>query len=420
MYQNQRQPVIYYTRDARDVKARQLPLPLGPRSGYGFLQAALDEIEALPAVQDFLESVAESRRNTRPGYPPSCMFRAFCTKYLLGERFTVGLIGRLRASPRLREICGLNSIPSEATFSRFFAKLTALSDTVLAQMVEKLRKLLPGLGQDVAVDSTDIEAFANPNRTTPRDPDAAWGYRTTKARSGSKKKAEPFFGYKSHAMNDSVYGVPLVHTVLPANQNDSPELPRLVEKAQATFGWLAPGHLLADRGYDSQANHKFLVRQGIVPIIHVRKPTADDGLHDGLIDRNGFPVCGDGQAKMDYIRTEAGNHLFRCPPEGCTLKAKRYCDNSDFWVDPQDNLRAVGVVARASPEWKKLYAHRQSIERMFGSMKRSRLLNRHQYMARRKIETHINLSVLTYLATMLARVLAGDLDRIRRMRIGVG
>lgn len=405
-------------------------MPLGPKSGYGFLSEALETLQTLPAVQNFLDSVADSRRNTRPGYSPVAMFRAFCTKYLLGERYTVGLIGRLRASPRLMEVCGLESLPSESTFSRFFAKLSrrpGIWETALSQMVEKLREVLPGIGEAVAVDSTDIEAFANPNRTTPRDPDATWGFRTTKARSGSSKDKEPFFGYKMHALNDAVHGVPLVHIVHPANQNDSPELPKLVEKAQATFGWLAPGHLLADRGYDSQANHKFLVSRGIAPIIHVRKPTAHDGLHDGLYDRNGFPVCGDGKTRMDYIRTdpETGHHLFRCPPAGCALKAKstgamRYCDIPDYWLDPQDNLRAVGVVARASPEWKKLYSRRQVIERMFGSMKRSRLLNRHQYMARCKLETHVTMSVLTYLATMLARVLAGDVDRIRRMRIGVG
>ena len=98
----------------------------------------------------------------------------------------------------------------------------------------------------------------------------------------------------------------------------------------------------------------------------------------------------------------------------------RYCDIPDYWQDPADNLRAVGVVARASPEWKDLYARRQIIERMFGSLKRSRLLNRHQYLVRRKVEMNVTMSVLTYLATMLARVLSGDVDRIRRMRIGVG
>ena len=355
------------------------------------------------------------------------MFRAFCTKYLLGERFTVGLIERLHSSPKLREICGLDSIPSESTFSRFFSRLARLPepDALLNEMVEKLRELLPGLGQDVAIDSTDIESYANPNRTVVRDTEATWGRRTTKSSSKSKEKTEPFFGYKMHALNDAVYGVPLVHIVHPANLSDSPELPRLVEKAQATFGWLDPEHLLGDRGYDSQANHKFLVSRGIAPIIHVRKPTAHDGLYDGLFDKNGFPVCGDGKTPMDYIRTASnGHHLFRCPPGGCDLKAKstgamRYCDIPDYWQDPADNLRAVGVVARASPEWKELYNRRQIIERMFGSMKRSRLLNRHQYLRRRKIEMNITMSVLTYLATMLVRVLAGDMDRIRRMRIGV-
>lgn len=48
------------------------------------------------------------------------MFRAVCLKYLLAERFNVGLIERLRASPKLVEICGFKTIPSAPTFSRFF------------------------------------------------------------------------------------------------------------------------------------------------------------------------------------------------------------------------------------------------------------------------------------------------------------
>ena len=281
---------IYSTRNVADVKAHQLPLPLGPKSGYGLLAAALDALEALPSVQSWLGDIQDSRRYTRPGYPPAVMFRAFCTKYLLGERFNVGLIERLHSSPRLREICGLDSIPSESTFSRFFSRLARLPepDALLNEMVEKLRELLPGLGQDVVIDSTDIESYANPNRTVVRDTEATWGRRTTKSSSKSKEKTEPFFGYKMHALNDAVYGVPLVHIVHPANKNDSPELPRLVEKAQAAFGWLRPDHLLADRGYDSQANHKFLFDRGIAPIIHIRKPTAHDGLHDGLFDRKGI------------------------------------------------------------------------------------------------------------------------------------
>ncbi len=98
----------------------------------------------------------------------------------------------------------------------------------------------------------------------------------------------------------------------------------------------------------------------------------------------------------------------------------KYCDWLPHWEDPRDNLRVLGVVARAGPEWTALYNRRQIIERMFGSMKRSRLLNRHQYFRRDKLEVHVALSTLAYQATMLARVRAGDVDRIRRMRVGVG
>ena len=62
---------------------------------------------------------------------------------------------------------------------------------------------------------------------------------------------------------------------------------------------------------------------------------------------------------------------------------------------------------------------RQGIERFFSSAKRSRLLDKHQYVDMRKIEAHVALSMLTYLATMYARIEAGDADRMRHMRIQV-
>ena len=104
------------------------------------------------------------------------MFRAFCLKYLLAERYTVGLIERLHSSPRFREICGFgDAVPSDATFSRFFrllADIDGFADCAMAEMVENLRERLPDVGERVAVDSTDIEAYANPNRSEPNDPDA--------------------------------------------------------------------------------------------------------------------------------------------------------------------------------------------------------------------------------------------------------
>ena len=40
-------------------------------------------------------------------------------------------------------------------------------------------------------------------------------------------------------------------------------------------------------------------------------------------------------------------------------------------------------------------------------------------MTQEKIETHVALSILTYLATMLMRIKSGDMHKLRHMRIGV-
>ena len=46
-----------------------------PQGGYDFLCSTLDTLEALPSVQRLLDSVVKSRRNGRPGYSPSAMWR---------------------------------------------------------------------------------------------------------------------------------------------------------------------------------------------------------------------------------------------------------------------------------------------------------------------------------------------------------
>ena len=221
---------------------------------------------------------------------------------------------------------------------------------------------------------------------------------------------------------DAVHDVPIYYRLYPANTSENIQLPPIVREAQETHEWLKPDYLIADRGYDSTANHKFLVKRGITPIIHIRRTPQNGGLHDGIYTTEGSPTCLGGK-EMAYVRTdrETGKHLYRCPAGGCDRYDKSVfnrCDDS-HWEDPMDNLRVIGIVPRQSKTWRDLYLKRQGVERYFSSAKRSRLLDKHQYLTMRKVQTHVALSVLTYLATMYARIKAGDADSMRQMRIRV-
>ena len=216
----------------------------------------------------------------------------------------------------------------------------------------------------------------------------------------------------------------MAFVVTPANENDSTQLPVVLSKTLDAHPWMQPGCLLADRGYDSLVNHQFLVGLEVIPVIHIRKPTAEDGLYDGIYKESGEPTCMGGEA-MEYIRTdpETGAHLFRCRTGGCPLKTEGtkaviHCDGK-VWERPDANLRVLGPLPRFTDAWKRLYRQRMSIERVFRSLKHSRGLEGHCARGMRKIKLHATLSLLTYQATVLTRLRAGDAGRMRHMAVKV-
>ena len=187
--------------------------------------------------------------------------------------------------------------------------------------------------------------------------------------------------------------------------------------ARAALPWLQPAAAIADRGYDAASNHHYLDRQGVLPVILIRQ-TAKRGLVDGIYQKDGTPTCL-GKVPMEYVRTDpAKGRMYRCRTGGCQLLGSRggvkYCDD-EVWEDPRRNIRLFGVLRRDSPEWKALYAKRQTIERTFKSMKQSRRLERHCTRGLRMIRLHFLMSMLAYQATALAAVRAGELDTMRWM-----
>ena len=218
--------------------------PTAPAEDYTTIEMVLDIICALPSVQDLLADLGAKRQRVGlKGYNPLTMFRLFLARYMVSERYVVRFIRRLEMTPRLREVCALTgSIPAESTFSRVFkeiAKEPVRLESAHSEIVELLRVHFPQLGQRVSVDSTDIQGWSNPKRSEPSDPSAAWGVRTAKSHStnskGGKKATEYFYGYKAHCLCDSIFGIPLSNITLPANENDSPQLQKVLQKAQDTY-----------------------------------------------------------------------------------------------------------------------------------------------------------------------------------------
>ena len=425
---------------------------------------------AAPLVE-ILEATHQHGGN--PGYPALAMLSAYVMQFALREPYANGFLDRLGGNERLLEICGLPRAPSERAYSQFKKKLANHVDLlqhIIADVflecgieIERLRAMglvpadKPPLGETLVMDSTDIEARAQPGRKSrktgeekpSKDADARWGHRTAKnhrsskggsgrggtskslkkqdTASGDRKESndELFFGYSANIIVDANYGLPLYSIVRPANASDVVIMIPDLDACLALYRTLSPSYFLGDKGYDSLKNLMDLVSRGMVPIVAIRRPPKDKAtgnrLYDGIYDEKGRPTCVGG-LPMEYVETDPEKgHLFRCPPDGCELKQQvgftGYCDDQRY-VKPESRLlRIVGLVPRCSDEWKERYKLRTVIERYNSSAKHSRLLDQHRYLNIEKVSLHAMMSMLSYLGTALAHLKADDYAHMRHMRV---
>ena len=398
-----------------------------PSTGSPGAYAELQHILATLDDAALVERLQEYRHTGRPGWSQRALWSAYLASYYLDLPHTNALIRRLQDDPALRAVCGFDDdLPHRTTFNRYIQRLGDHQDLVtpiLHALTNQLRELLPGFGEVVAIDSTDVHSHANPDKKSkvtglPTDPEARWGVAHS-VRSKNSESTEYFFGYKVHMVADATHDLPISFKVTAGNRNDSPELPALMDQTFTTYDWFAPKATLADRGYDALKNFEYLyLEHGIDPIIHIRKPTAQDGLYEGVFNANYLPVCL-GNMPMEYVGQDGeGQHLFRCRSEGCHLKEGlhagiRHCDTA-FAQDPTEYLRVLGgQTRRGSPEWDALYARRWSVERVFKSLKESRRLDEHCTRGLKQITLHALMATLTYQANALVKVLAGEQESMR-------
>ena len=380
---------------------------------------AHDDVQASPALLELkeilrtidagalLERLKAYRPTGRPGYPLYAMWCAYVASFVLCLPSTNALIRRLQSDAALRMLCGFDSLPHRTTFNRFIRRLDDHLDMVdesLRPITDQIAEKLPGIGEKVAVDGTTVRTHGNPRRKRLSDPEASWTAKNN-ARSKSKDGKDWYYGYKLHLVADATYGLPIAGYVTTASRHDSPELPNVLDSARRAHQWFRPQYVIADRGYDSDANHRAVLQRGGIPIIAIRRLPGDQ-LFEGVYTKQGVPVCM-GMKPMEYVRSEAGKgDLYKCSASGCHLKDRRgvlYCQDT-VWENRQDNPRRFGALRRDSQEWKDLYGLRQSVERVFKSLKQSRRLEAHCVRGLKRVALHCAMSVLVFQATTLVRL----------------
>ena len=232
------------------------------------LFATLDDAPLINAL------IGPTRRGPK-GHAVQVLWRCFVTKYALGLPSTAALIRTLVNNPWVAQACGIpwpNSIPHEATFSRFFARLAngkymPLVKDVSRRLVRSRYADTPGFGERVALDSTTLKGWVNGGKRKQSDKDAGWS-----VKKNTHGKTSYTLGYKLHIMADCETEFPMAANVTPGNTSDVTRASHVLREARVATSKFHPRFVMADAGYSSQPLFTLVQRQyRAEPIIQVNR-----------------------------------------------------------------------------------------------------------------------------------------------------
>ena len=365
-----------------------------PRSDAVQLAALLNS----PEIGQLVTELEATRWTGRPGYPVHAMLGMALAKSLYTLPTWTRTVALVSEHAALRHAIGctdLASVPSIHALYRFSRKLRAfkpLLDACIDRVTAALHEQLPELGTTVAIDASDMPAYANgqrfiykggPERKTYSDPDASWGHRSAV----STRAAGSFYGYKLHQAVDAETGLPLAWRVETAKDAESTFAVPLLESVKARG--FRPEVAVMDMGYDLGPVYEGFEAHGCHPIIPLREtPAVKAGKHRP-------PTCEHGEwtfAGSDAKRQAA---KWRCPTGEC---APASC-----WVKA-DRLHTL--IPRGSLRWKKLYRLRGSVERENGRLKHEFALLPLRVRRIERVALHADLTILTRLAVALDKARA--------------
>ena len=180
-----------------------------------------------PEVAELVAELDALRWTGRKGYGSRALVGACLVKSVYAIPTwsrTAALIGEHVA---LQDALG--GAPSVYACYRFATKLRAhspLVEATLGAIVSALRAELPEYGKDIAIDASDLPAYANgqrfltkngPERERYSDPGASWGHRSAV----STRKGGGFYGWKLHLAVCTRTGLPMAWQIETARRNES-------------------------------------------------------------------------------------------------------------------------------------------------------------------------------------------------------
>jgi len=421
---------------------------------------ATSEIERLTRLLDaladrpLLAALAAERRGKRNDYPLVALWRALLAAIVFGHPSLASLSRELARNGQLRDLCGLDplrgdkAVPPAWVWTRFIARLLRhqnLIDRMFAQLVERLRQLLPDYGRDLAIDGKAIGAWSR------LDGDASEGYKNYEGEDEAGQplqKIQKWFGYKLHLIVDARYELPVAFELTGAKEADSPQLMPMIDKLKQEHPQLHERvqTLSADRGYDAGDDKAALYDEhDIIPLIDTRdlhqgrmRPL-DPSVHDTIYYGPTGEVC----CKVDPFQREPekafaamqfmgfepdrGTLKFRCPAAAFGLECKnREACRCRLSVRQGDYGRVVRVPLERdrrlfTPIWRhgrrfqRLYKMRTAAERVNSRIDQVYGFEHHFIRGKKKVRLRLGLGLLVMLGTAAAWVEAGKLDKMRSL-----
>jgi hypothetical protein len=240
------------------------------RTAVGDVAALLDS----PEVAVLIGELDTLTWTGRKGFGARALVGACLVKSLFALPTWTWVAALIAEHPGLQDALG--GCPSVWAMYRFARKLRQnrpALEACLDSVAVALEKENPDFGKDVAIDASDLPAFANgqryvskngPERERFSDPDASWGHRSAV----STRKGGGFYGYKIHLGVCTATGLPLAWRIETARRQESNFVVPLLDAMHARG--FKPETCAMDKGYYNNRVYAECEERGCEPVIPLR------------------------------------------------------------------------------------------------------------------------------------------------------